>query len=205
MAVLLPSSLVMRSAECFYCENEYDNDETTFGRIGIRYCSTHKTAAKRDSNAYLHQQKRVKLRDALRHPVLGPFLSQCRTNTYIRRSNGEVQGQWILQEEEYDDSKLILWEEGVWYIPMMHPGIHVRKTVALDTFEDTRIASLNPPALGLQVPAIRALLDEGVYKADYEAHLAAGPAIVRPETAGVQYCIADGQLVRVFHPPSSTA
>jgi len=161
-------------------------------------------AAKRDSNAYLHRQKRVKLRDAHKHPVLGPFLSQCTTPTYIRRSNGEVQGQWILQEDEYNDL-MILWEEGAWYIPMIHSGIHITKSVALEIFEDAQIASLNPPVLGLQVPAIRALLDEGFYKADYEAHLGVGPVIMRPETAGVQYCIANGQLARVFHPPGSTA
>lgn len=205
MAALLPSSLVMRTTECFYCENEYENDEQTDGRFGIRYCSTHKEAAKRDSNAYLHQHKRVKLRDALDHPVLGPFLAHCTTNTYIRRSNGEVQGQWILQEEQWGDQKLIQWQDGSWYIPMVHPGIKVTKSVALDIFEDARVASLNPPSLGVQVPVIQALLDEGVYKADYEAHLAAGPVIVRPETVGITQCIVNGQIARVFYPPGSTA
>jgi len=190
----------MRTNQCFYCGNENENDERTIGNIGIRYCTEHKASAKRDSNAYLHEHGMVKTRDALQHPVLGPFLSLMASPVYIRRSNGDVEGQWSLQNEPWHDEKLILSKNSTWYIPMIHTKTETTKGVSLEIFEDERVASLNNPAIRAQLPSIRALLEEGLYKTDYEAYQLVSPSRLVPETKGVEYCYSNGQLGRIFIP-----
>ena len=201
MNTFYPCSLVMRSCACFYCEKENENDEHTLGNHwGIRYCSDHKAAAKRDSNAYLHGAGRVKVWFALSHPVLEPFLNALKSETHIRRTSGAVEGRWTLHEEVWSDEKHIVRQDGDWYVPMIHRATDTTKGVGIRSLLDERIASLNDAALTNQIPSVLAALDAGVYAEDYAAFLAAGaPAVVR-ETAGVVPVIANGTLARLFVP-----
>ena len=196
---LLPSSLVMRACACFYCEKEYENDERTVGdHFGIRYCADHKAAAKRDSNAYLHETGRVKMSFALEHPVLGPFLNALTSDTHIRRTSGAVEGRWTLQQERWSDDKALALQNGEWYVPMIHRATETTKGVSIRSLLDERIASLNDASLAAQIPEVLTVLETGVYAA---AFLAAGvPAVVK-ETASVVPIFANGTLGRMFVPP----
>jgi len=196
MASVYPTSLVMRTLSCFYCDTEYENDEPTLGRtFGIRYCTEHKAAAKRDSNAYLHANYCVKLHDALAHEALGPFLRRLLSPVHIRRSNGLLEGGWTL---ERGDDKILSYANDEWHVPM-ELATRFTKSVALSIFEHGDVAAHNDPALQAQIPEIRAILDEGIYKADYDAQdaLSSSPVIVR-DSANIGYCVLNGELRRVF-------
>ena len=199
---LLPSSLVMRACACFYCEKEYENDERTVGdHFGIRYCADHKAAAKRDSNAYLHETGRVKMSFALEHPVLGSFLNALTSDTHIRRTSGAVEGRWTLQQERWSDDKALALQNGEWYVPMIHRATETTKGVSIRSLLDERIASLNDASLAAQIPEVLTVLETGVYAADHAAFLAAGvPAVVK-ETASVVPIFANGTVGRMFVPP----
>lgn len=201
MTALLPSSLVMRTRVCFYCEKESQNDERTVGdNWGIRYCSDHKAAAKRDSNAYLHGAGRVKTSFAITHPVLGSFLNALKSNTHIRRTSGAVEGRWTLQYELWSNDKHLLLQNGEWYVPMIHRATETTKRVAIRSLLDDRIASLNDAALLKQIPEVLTVLDAGVYAEDFAAFLATGTPDVVGETRGVVPVIANGTLGRMFVP-----
>jgi len=192
MAFLYPTSLVMRATRCFYCDTEYENDEVTLGhRFGIRYCTEHKAAAKRDSNAYLHVEQRVKIRDGLNHAVLGPFLRLLASDQSIKRSSGLVEGGWVLSKnEESPERSTIFFIEGTWHIPMVHDGHELAKAVKLSDFET--------PAIQDQIPAIRTLLEDGIYKDDFLQQQELPSSV--PEQEGISYCMVDGQIRRVFLP-----
>lgn len=197
---LQPTRLVMRPDACFYCGLEPENDERTLNyHFGIRYCSEHKTWAKRDSNAYLHETGYVKLHDALAHPALSPFLALLRAPTTIQRSNGAWETGWRLStpREDPDEFSTLQREDGVWYIPMENVEKTIIKNVRLPILFDRRNEHLASSSLD----EVRQLLDAGVYAADYAAVLALPPPHAIEETPGVQPLLVDGVLVRAFVPP----
>jgi hypothetical protein len=192
MTFLLPTSLVMRSSTCFYCGAEDENDERTLGHtFGIRYCAEHKASAKRDSRAYLHSKYKVRVQDALRHEVLGPFFRGLLTEQVIRRTNGVLEGGWTLLTEE---QHAIFYKDDEWRIPMIHRGNDITKGVALSIFQEERASPFQVP---LQVPLIQETLNEGIYKADYDAQQGASLSHV-PETEGIGLYVNGGEILRLF-------
>jgi hypothetical protein len=190
MSFLYPTSLVMRATRCFYCDTEYENDEATLGHtFGIRYCAEHKAAAKRDSKAYLHVERRVKIKDGLGHDVLGPFLRLLASDQSIRRSSGLLEGGWVLStEEEAPERSTIFFIDEKWHIPMVHEGHGLVKAVRLSDFET--------PAIRDQLPVVQAVLDDGIYKHDFLLQQDLPSSV--PEQEGIGYCVVDGQVRRVF-------
>jgi hypothetical protein len=170
-----PTTLVMRPDACFYCGADPENDERTLGdRFGIRYCGAHKASAKRDSNAYLHEAHHVKVVDALRHPVLGPFLTLLESPTAILRSNGAWDHGWRLETRPFAAHSTLMWTRGVWTIPMFHEGQDRQKRVPLPTLVDDAFLMHNPRIgfIGFHATAfasIQRVLDDGVYAVDYAA------------------------------------
>jgi hypothetical protein len=180
----------MRPTRCFYCDTESENDEQTLGHtFGIRYCAEHKADAKRDSNAYLHVVRRVKIRDGLNHDVLGPFLKLLTSDQSIRRTSGLVEGGWVLSKnEDLVDRSTIFFRDEKWHIPMVHAGHDLVKAVRLSDFET--------PAIRDQLPVIQALLEDGIYKHDFLQQQDLPSSV--PEQEGISYCVVDGQVRRVF-------
>jgi len=180
----------MRSTRCFYCVAESENDEQTLGHtFGIRYCAAHKAAAKRDSKAYLHVERRVKIKDALIHEALGPVLKLLTSDQSIRRSSGLVEGGWVLSSnEESPERSTIFFIDEKWHIPMIHEGHELVKAVRLSDFET--------PAIRDQIPVIQALLEDGIYKHEFLLQQDLPSSV--PEQEGISYCVADGQVRRVF-------
>ena len=199
---IAPTTLVMRPDACFYCGAEPENDERTLGdRFGIRYCGAHKSSAKRDSNAYLHETKCVKTRDALQHAVLGPFLALLHAPHAIKRTNGAWDAGWTLQSELFTKHAALVQQDGVWHIPMIHKANDVAKLVRLPTFLDDAFLAQNPGSTRLveMVGEVRRVLDEGVYAADYEAvlTLTSSPMEVA-ETSIVEHAYVNGVVVRML-------
>ena len=193
-----PCSLVMRKAVCFYCGQERESDELTIGHhFGIRYCSDHKADAKRDSNAYLHRTKRVRASDALKHPVIGPFF-QALSHVHIRRSSGSVEGGWRFQKGFMYDN-MILWPDGKgdWFVPMVHDASETIKSVPLSMFAEEGVREANDLRISDLVETVRSVLNEGIYRADYDVSLATVATDVA-ETEGVQLCYSGQEVGRVY-------
>lgn len=200
-----PCSLVMRAARCFYCSNSHVGDELTLGdAFGIRHCEDHRATAKRDSRAYLHERRIVIVRDAASHAVLGPFLELFHSDTWIRRSGGNLENGWkapfatadLLAEPCKRTLPLFVFLEGEWRIKL-RLGEELAKAVGLSAFEEPEVAALNNHAIQEQVGRIRALLEEGIYKADYEAQLGVTPSTVR-ESDGIIHAFYNGAPVRMW-------
>ena len=199
---LLPTSLIMRTNECFYCDTESINDEKTVGHdFGIRYCTTHRADAIRDSNAYLHAANLVRTQHALDHPVLGSFLSLLKMPVHIRRTSGIIEGGWLLQHEPWSVyTTLRSTNDSEWSVPMIHPTYEIMKYVPLSCFQQEDVKILNDSAISDQIPLIQKLLVEGLYKADYDSYCLEEPTYVVKETQGVIPIVANGRVGRVYMP-----
>ena len=198
-----PCSLVMRKDECFYCSQEQEADELTIGHhFGIRYCAAHKADAKRDSNAYLHRTKRVRASDALKHPVTGPFF-QGLSHAHIRRSSGSVEGGWRFQKGFMYDTMILFPEgKGDWFVPMVHDASETIKSVPLSMFTEEGVREKNDMRIGDLVDTVRSVLNEGMYKEDYQATVTISATNSIAETEGVQLCYSNGEIGRVYIPVS---
>lgn len=190
MTVLLPTSLVMRQAACFYCGADYENDEVTLGdTIGIRYCATHKEDAQRDSRAYLHSERKVRLQDLLSHDVVGPFFRSLEAEEQIvRRTNGVLQGGWTLS---LGGEGTVLYAKGDWCIPMIHRAHHILKGVALSQFAETG----NDPTMSSLVPVVQECLTNGIYRTEETPR---SRAVKPDETPGVALCVYNGRVGRIL-------
>ena len=198
---ILPTSLIMRTNQCFNCDAESTNDEKTLGHdFGIRYCASHERDAKRDSNAYLHEAKFVRTQHGLDHPVLGPFLSLLTTPVHIRRTSGAVEGGWLLQHEPWSVYTTLRCTNDEWSVPMIQPTTEIMKYVPLSCFQETDVQALNDPAISEQIPSVQKLLVEGLYKADYDSYCLEQSTYVVRETVGVIPVAVNGRIGRVYIP-----
>lgn len=198
---ILPTTLIMRTNKCFYCGAESINDEKTLGHdFGIRYCTTHRSDAKRDSNAYLHAANLVRTQHALAHTVLGPFLSLLKTSTYIQRTSGVVENGWILQHDPWSVYTTLRSTENEWSVPMIQPATEIMKYVPLSCFQQDNIKALNNPAISEQIPLVQKTLVDGLYKADHATYCLEQSTQFVPETVGVVPIVANGRVGRVYIP-----
>jgi hypothetical protein len=118
---LVPRSLAMTQVSCFYCNADDSRIESIYWLFGLKACPDHRQAAIRDCNAYLHEEKMVKIEDALRHPVLGRFLIsllKLPNGFPVIRTSGEVQPGWTLDRGfSPHNKKFIIHHDGEWSIP----------------------------------------------------------------------------------------
>ena len=189
----------MRTNQCFYCGAESLNDIKTLGHdFGIRYCVSHQSDAKRDSHAYLHEAKQVRTQDALAHPVLQEWLSLLKMPTHIRRTSGLVEGDWVLQHEPWSTYTTLRCAENEWSVPMIHPTTEIMKYVRLSCFQEENVAKRNHPAIAEQIVSVQELLEDGLYKADYDSYCLEQTTSFVPESVNVIPIIANGRVGRVF-------
>jgi len=194
-----PTTLIMRKHACFYCDADPENDERTEygGDVGIRYCAAHKTSAKRDSNAYLHEKKKVRTTDGVDHPILGPFLTGLLKPTAVLRSDGSWQDGWTLQHGLTAKHEALTCGDGVWHIPMMNTELEIAKRVPLPNFADPANPACRGTWIAAAVPHIQSVLDAGIYSDDYKAvQSLATPIVDIGETPGIGYILHKGLLVR---------
>jgi hypothetical protein len=196
---ILPTSLILRTNQCFYCIEESVNDEKTLGHdFGIRYCAAHEWDARRDSNAYLHEAREVRTEHALAHPILGPFLALLKQSVSIRRTSGMIEDDWRLQYEPWSEFTTLRFIKDDWHIPMIHSSSKIMKYVPLWTFQESELRALHNPAISEHIESVQNTLQEGIYKIDYDSYCLEQSAYVVPETAGVLPGFLNGRLARIF-------
>lgn len=202
---LQPCSLVMRKSACFYCGAEYKGDYRIQWTVGIRYCAEHKSWATRDCRAYMHENKVVKVKDALEDPRLFALLEYFLNNVHILRTSGAIDSGWKLNQGTVCDPTYIACVQDKWSIPMTVPTGDIHKNVYMPAFLHPTVIGANPgfpPDIADRITSAITILTEGFYKADYVQHLqllSPGSATTVEELPEVGlFQTADGQKVRVW-------
>ena len=177
----IPSVLETVPIRCFYCENvvvNVDYPDPCDTTIGIRYCVAHQALADRDVKAFLHLDKRVRLSDAITHPVLKLFLNSTGPNIY-RIGNGgppdyaQPFGGYAVRWETEVGKESIYYSNHLqtdckWYLPLIKDGC--KGAMRIVDFLDARLIPLNSTILPTLVVPVLDLLEKGFYKEAYEAH-----------------------------------
>ena len=203
---LVPTSLIMRRCECFYCGAEDTGVVVIEHLYGMKVCDNHSQNAKRDCRAYLHRENLVRIKDAFKVPALKCFLDILAAHPHlaVQRTSGEIEEDWCFREgRHYDPAFLSKSAEGRWGVPMRCPRTNLNKTVPIINFlrDDITTKMMLPADWFTIIENTLDCLEEGIYKADAEAYEAArnhddSETIV--ETAGVTAVIYEGRVERVF-------
>jgi len=195
----------MRKSACFYCGAEYTGDYRIKWTFGIRYCAEHKSWATRDCRAYMHENKVVKVKDALQDPRLLPLLEHLLQDVHILRTNGVLEGGWKLNQGTVCDPTYIAYVQDKWSIPMTVPTGDIHKNVYIPAFLNPAVIAANtgfPPDMADHITSAITILTEGLYKADYIQHsclLSPGSATTVEELPQVKlFQRTNGQQVRVW-------
>lgn len=194
--VLRPGRLTMRECACFYCGSENHHDFSIERLFGIRHCADHKEWAIRDCRALCHELGKIPtywLKDDIRFQMLWLALA---SNVRVRRSNGSIDADWKVAYGSYFNPLYITKLEEGWAIPM-ESSQDPRKVVLVDTLRE-----LNPNINPTVFATIVALLDSGIYKAEYDEHVRVslvGESTALPEDSRVQTLVYNDEEVRVFH------
>ena len=219
---LVPRSLAMTQVSCFYCNANDSRIESIYWLFGLKACPTHTQAAIRDCNAYLHEEKMVKIEDALRHPVLGRFLIsllKLPNGFPVIRTSGEVQPGWTLDRGfRLHNEKFIIYHDGEWSIPaiLISPDANTENNL----MRCTPIANFKLPHIYEQIKndlpidflkllddAVFCLL-EGIYVNEFEEveqiRGYKGQEVHQniPQAENVLY---EGRIVQVIRAPASAA
>ena len=170
-----PISLGFRSLKCFYCGRYGDNHSVVGPLFGIISCDEHKPLGRRDCNAWLHKNHRVRFRDARDHPALKPFFDALPPKFPTIRSSGARDDGWFLPTEGSAwDAVLSINSAGRWAVPIEKnegPAIglqsnRIGRGASLQSFLDAGVPGITPDLLATAVAALEA----GLYKADFDAH-----------------------------------
>ena len=203
---LVPTSLIMRRCECFYCGAEDTGAVLVEYLFGMKVCDIHRQTAERDCRAYLHVQKLVRVKDAFKLPALKCFLDILagHPRLAVQRTSGDIEEDWCFREgSHYDPAFLSKSAEGRWGVPMRCPRTNLNKTVPIINFlrDDITAKMVLPADWFTMIEKTLDCLEEGIYKAEAEAYETArnhddSETIV--ETAGVSTVVYEGRMERVF-------
>ena len=203
---LVPTSLIMRRCECFYCGAEDTGVVLIEHLFGMKVCNNHRKTAERDCCAYLHRENLVQVRDAFKVPALKWFLDilAAHPRLAVQRTSGEIEEDWCFREgHRFEPAFLSKNAEGRWGVPMYCRQTNQNKTVPIINFlrPDLNGKMMLPEDWQSIVEDVITCLVDGVYKADAEAYDYArnqddSETIV--ETDGVAAVIYEGRVERVF-------
>jgi hypothetical protein len=220
---LAPRSLIMTQVSCFYCNADDSRIESIYWLFGLKACPTHTQAAIRDCNAYLHEEKMVKIEDALRHPVLGRFLIsllKLQNGFPVIRTSGEVQPGWSLDRGfSPHNEKFIIHYDGEWSIPaiLVSPD---NNNITKNLMRCTPIANFKLPHIyeqikkDLPIDFLKLLDDalfclvEGIYINEFEevqnirSHQGQE---IHPNIPQTENVLFEGRIVQVIRAPSASA
>jgi hypothetical protein len=166
--ILTPCRLVMRESACFYCGAPSNTDTIIEYLYGIRNCTDHAKLADRDCKAHLHELKTIPLTHAYNHPILKQFLDFFDKKVYIRRSNGNIDGGWMLQPSSYDNPHFISLIDTQWSLPMTNGSLN--KNVPINNFLENDLRILNEFSEGFYEALEEAVdaLVKGIYINEYD-------------------------------------
>ena len=189
-----PQSLVMTPISCFYCKilDDTVSHLQIYYLFGLKCCSKHIAAGKRDCRAWMHKNGYVKLKDAFDNTALCSLLNILDSREFkVKRTSGEIQNGWHLNKGHYLDTVFIQRIDDQWLIPCryLEDNDCIRKHVNLTDFSDIVPAELIEDCLRT--------LQSGIYFSDFEEQCALDKSVV-PEMANVFPVIVDGQVGRVL-------
>jgi len=189
-----PQSLVMTPISCFYCKVENDTVRSAqiYWLFGLKCCSEHKVAAKRDCRAWMHKNGFVKLKDAFDNTALCSLLNILDSQDFkVKRTSGEIQDGWRLNKGDQLDTVFIQRIDDNWMIPCryLEDNDCIQKHVNICDFTEIIPAEL--------LEECTRTLDNGIYFSDFEEQCALDKSVV-PEMANVFPVIVDGQVARVL-------
>ena len=189
-----PQSLVMTPISCFYCKTLDDTVShlQIYYLFGLKCCSEHKAAGKRDCRAWMHKNGYEKLKDAFDNTALCSLLNILDSRDFkVKRTSGEIQDGWHLNKGDQLDTVFIQRIDDHWLIPCryLEDNDCIRKHVNISEFSDIVPAELIEEC-------VRALIN-GVYFSDFEEQCALDKSVV-PEMTNVFPVIVDGQVCRVL-------
>jgi len=212
---LIPQRLVMTTNTCFYCGAPSTSFYTIERFFGLKHCNLHESVARRDCCALLHSEKRVDMRDAQRHPILGKFINALDTPFPVFRSSGELQAGWRVNHTTPWEYNFIEYSNGEWKLPVTWQNEHDKSSENL--VKHTPIANFKIPAiyesvkntlsLSLVDDVLRCLID-GVYSeehAEFESLRLQGGCEELPEIPNVHPLLYEGNVVRIMVPPPRQA
>ena len=217
---LVPRSLVMTPVGCFYCDSKYARYEVLTWMFGLKACPDHIQAAIRDLNAYLHEEKMVRIQDALRHPDIGKFLislMELPAGFPVVRTNGEIQPGWKLNEGELHKDEFLRFNDGEWKLPViwLSPDNDSTKSIVkytpiinfkLPEIYD-QIKNNVPPYFLKAIDDTFTILFEGFYIEDFqevENIRAHGGQEHYPNIPQAENVLFEGRIVQVIRAPATS-
>lgn len=171
-----PQSLCMAPCRCAYCGVAAFGHHMVEDLFGIIACEAHEEDAARDICAYLHRNGQVRLLTAKTLDGVKPFFDALPATFSIRRTSGAIDPGWRLPTGYGEVWARMRCVAGSWVIPVekMEGENKWSRTVSLASFLEQEVAI---PGITVEVVAAAvAVLDAGVYKADWDAAMAAGVA-----------------------------
>jgi hypothetical protein len=211
----------MTANTCFYCGKPSTKVALIERLYGLKCCDDHIAAGQRDCNAQLHEDKIIRLDDALNHEIIGRFLKilmSLKSGFPILRSSGEIQNGWTVHELGWEGT-FLRWYEGDWRLHVLWkspdgnfnndklkyvPIIHFKMRDIYQRIKD----QIPEDFLSLIDQAIFCMID-GIYSKDFEA-IQGLEVEEYPELNNVHNILYDGDIARIMIPsgpsgPSNTS
>ena len=163
--------------------------------FGIIACEAHSEDASRDVLAWMHRNQQVRLVYARTVEGIKPFFDALPETFSIRRSSGAIDPGWRLPTEYGALWARLKCIDGAWSIPVekMEGENKWSRCVSLASFLEQEVAV---PGITVEVVAAAvAVLDSGLYKADWEAAMASGVAQAASASASAESNSAGTPLV----------
>ena len=144
MMTITPQNLMMTPPCCFYCGAPEGPSLTEVEwMFGIKHCVEHSKDAERDCNAYKHRKGMIDTRDALKHPVIGAFMTLVNNTAFkVRRTSGELEDGWSIaySTSRLESHFLRRTNSNTWVIPM-RCGDRI-KNIAFTAFADPDLVNV---------------------------------------------------------------
>lgn len=172
----VPRALVFMPNECFYCKEAITKCIYVSHMYGIMTCNSHQRVGHRDTRAWLHTQRCVRIQDARKFVEIGDVLLVLDKGFPVRRASGRIEQGWTLFQGFEKEPVMIRHLCGSWSIRCEKEDNY--RYVQFDEFiKDDIICHLqtDPGDFKLAMSYAIGLLDEGIYLPQVNEQL-------RPET-----------------------
>ena len=194
-----PRSLCMRQQICDYCKNQSITNICAYDRLhGIQVCDNHVEFGKRDVNAHFHEAGIIKLEEFIkRFPIFD------NASFTIKRSDGSFTDGCTPYLSRFDATTFVRKSEThIWCIPLQwtssQNGSQMSKNVPIESLRGQGDLERR------DIENITHILDNGFYKADFDARALAGNQKEYSEIEGVYTAYAEGLgPCRVYVPPNA--